>query len=515
MPTVIQQPSVTFALANADQEVQNTVQRLLLVGQMTAAGSATDGSLVENIGSTAAPENALFGIDSQLAEIVRSVKRVAPQVRVDAIPLDDAGGATSRVMTLTITDSPTEDGSFTVTAGSEVQNKYTISVSSGDTVTAVASGVAVAVNADTKSPFDAGNSAGVVTLTAVNGGEVANDLGVEMASSLGGLAATLSETTPGATDPTLTDILDVATDRYQGVVWPYSSSVSVLTTYLDDRFNPTNAVLDGVGFTTAVDSHANHLTALDSLNSESLVLFCDKEEGESLYIGSAQNEPSYSKSAMFAAVRALRLTPDQNIARFLTSSASLDNFGGVALASLPYFNTILPDLPLIKAGRGWTEIEIEQLIAAGGSVMGQNISGDTGLVGEVVTTYLTDAASNPDVTFTFLNYVDTSSNVREYFFNNFKSRFGQSRLTEGAVSRGRDMANEVVIRAFSEKLYQDLAGTDFVLVQDGEDAIQFFKENLTVTLDLSVGKVTMTMLVPLVTQLRTFVATINITFSTT
>ena len=43
-------------------------------------------------------------------------------------------------------------------------------------------------------------------------------------------------------------------------------------------------------------------------------------------------------------------------------------------------------------------------------------------------------------------------------FNNLKSRFAQSRLTEGAVVRGRDMANANTIRAYMEKLYLDLAG---------------------------------------------------------
>ena len=132
-----------------------------------------------------------------------------------------------------------------------------------------------------------------------------------------------------------------------------------------------------------------------------------------------------------------------------------------------------------------------------------------------MTTFKTDSGGNPDPTFQFLNYVDTSSNIREYFVNNYRSRFAQTRLTEGAVSRGRDMANSTVIRAFTERLYQDLAGADFVLVQDGEDAFVFFKDNLVITLDLSLGKVTITMLTPIVTQLRVIVATIKIAFSTT
>ena len=80
----------------------------------------------------------------------------------------------------------------------------------------------------------------------------------------------------------------------------------------------------------------------------------------------------------------------------------------------------------------------------------------------------------------------------EYFFNNLKSRFAQSRLTEGDVLKGRDMANDLTIIAFCEKLYQDLSGTDYVLLQDGETAFKFFKDNITVVLDMANGKATIT-----------------------
>jgi hypothetical protein len=76
------------------------------------------------------------------------------------------------------------------------------------------------------------------------------------------------------------------------------------------------------------------------------------------------------------------------------------------------------------------------------------------------------------------------------------------------------MANATVVRAFTEQLYGTLAGPNFVLVQDGEDALVYFKNNLVINLDLSLGKVTIQMLVPIVTQLRQIIATIKIAFDT-
>lgn len=512
--TQILQPDVTFILANADREVSNTAQKVLLVGQMLAAGTASDGVLVTNISSSGAPENGLFGESSMLAAMVRAFKAINPIVQIDAIPLDDASG-TARAVTITIVGTATEAGTLIVVAGSEKQHRFEVAVASADTETVIALAISTAILADTKCPYTSASVAGVVTLTADNDGTVANDLGVETSGTIAGVTGmAVVETVPGATDPVLTGILDVATDRYQGIVWPYHQATSVLQTFLDARFNPTNAILDGVGFMAFDDSHSDVLILLNALNSESLVFFCDKEESETNYLGPAQNEPSYSKAAQFAAVRALRLTDGASISRFVTSSASLDQFGGTALASLPYFNTPMPNLPTIAAGRGWTTLEIEQILTAGGSVLGVNRTGTSALVGEVKTTFKTDAASNPDETFGFLNYVDTSSNVREYMQNNTKAQYAQSRLTEGSITRNRDMANADSIRAFFEKLYQDLAGADFVLVQDGEAAIVFFKENLTLTIDLALGKVTAVMFVPIITQFRTLTATIKVAFST-
>ena len=514
--TKILQPSVSLTLANADLAVSNVAQKVLLIGQMIS-GTATSEELQTNLSSSGAPENALFGEDSMIAAMVRAFKSVNPTVRVDAIAVDDHASGVPRVVEFTLVGTASADGTITVVAGSEVNHKYEVTIPDTTDETDSAALLVAAVNADSKVPFTAANVAGVVQLTANNDGAVANDRGVEVIVNVAGITiATVADDTAGSQDPVLTTVLDAATERYQAIVWPWAD-ISDLQTYLAARLDADNIILDGVGFNTLQDSHATLLSTLAGAgyNDQTIVIFAEKQESFSLYKGPSMNEPSYWKSAVFAGIRAMRLSDGASIASLLTSSASLDQFGGPALASLPYFNTPLSAFPAIPAGRGWTDSEIEQLTTAGGSVMGMNFGGTSALVGEVVTTYKTDPASNVDPTWKFLNYVDTASNIREYMFNNLKSRFAQTRLTEGAVTRGRDMANEGMIRAFVEKLYQDLSGADFVLVQAGEEAIVFFKERLDITIDLAAGSVTMTMQVPIVTQLRTIIGTIKIAFSTT
>ena len=221
------------------------------------------------------------------------------------------------------------------------------------------------------------------------------------------------------------------------------------------------------------------------------------------------------KAAQLAGYRGLRLDTDGFSIADLVISANgpLDAFGGPALASKPYFNTPFADLSTILPGRGFDAAEIESLKDSGISVLGNNLSSSGIISGEMVTTYKTDAAANPDPTFTFLNYVDTASQAREYFSNNYRKRFAQSRLTEGDIIKGRDMANAVVMRSFSKRLYQDLSGVDFTLLEAGEDALKFFNDNMIIAIDKVDGKITTQMTVPIVTQTREIITTMKIAFS--
>ncbi len=523
--TKISQPEITAIIANANVAVENTAQKVLFVGQQVAAASAADGALTINIGNEN-EEDALFGVNSQLAGDIRAFRKINKLTRVDAIGLVDAAG-TARLVNCTFTGTSTAAGTITVRVGSQENHEFIVAIPSSTAASAVPALIATAVNADLDCPYTAADeTVGVLGFTADNDGTVANDDGFEVIIETAGLtlSADVTETTPGATDPTLTAVLtSVVTERYQGINWPYRATTE-LAALLGPRFNATNAILDGVGFVSAVDTLANitdgSTGVLDVLNDQSIVYLVDQLETEASgtaakesYLGPAQLEFGHVKTAYFLAIRALRFTTDENIASFVTTSASKDQIGGIATASLPYFNTPVAQLPLIKQGRGWTATEIGTIADAGGTVFGVNSGGTSGLVGEVYTTYKTDSASNPDPTWEFLNYVDTQVNIREYRFNNAKARFGQSRLTEGGVARNRDMANKAVIRQFFEQLFQDTGGDDFVLTQSGDTAVAFYKANLTVSLDLSTGTVTVTDLTPIVTQLRKIVMTMKVTFT--
>jgi phage tail sheath gpL-like len=509
---VVSKPEVTFNIIPGQNTISNAPQQVLFVGQMTASGSATSGELIQSIGNDNS-ENTLFGENSMLSAMIRAYKKLNQVTRIDAIPLDDNAGAVDSTGTVVIGGtSASEDGTLEVTVGSDKNHKYSINVITGDTPTVIGDAIEAAINADTKAPVTSANVTGTVTLTAVNGGTVANSITVRITGTVAGITTAVTAMTGGATDPVLTGVFDVVGDeRYQTIVAPSEYGTTFLTDFLDPRFNATNNVLDGVAIITDTDTFANLVSTGNAENSQSLVIFGNQAKSTSTWEGSVLVELDHVISAQFASNRAKRLTQDAGISDIVIAPGGpLDSFGGPELASLPYFNTIFPDLPVLAVGDGFDATEEDSLNAAGISLFGNNIPKNAIITGEVVTTRKTDSAGNQELTFRFLNSVDTSSVIREFYFNNNKARFAQVRLTNGDLEPGRAMANSSSIRAFQVSLYQDLAG---VLTESGETALNFYKDNLTVTTDLLLGKVTLVMSVQIVSQLRSIIGPITIEFS--
>lgn len=510
MATQINQPNVSVSIAPATQLVSNQEQRILVIGQKTT-GSAADGSLTTNILNDNSWNN-LFGADSMLSGLCRNVRKYNQESAMDALCLADNGAGVAATGQIAFTGTATAAGSYTFTIGSD-DFEVVVPVAVGDTAASLATALAAGITALTECPVDAAATLGDCDLTAVNDGTVGNSIPLRVNTQVAGITVAITGMSGGSADPSFTNIFDVvANNRYQTVIWPYADDIDTVKDWLDARFNVTGKVLDGVAFVGIDDSKGDLETEANTHNSQSVVIIGDEQISKTFLKGGAITEIPYAKAAQFGSIRALRNTDGASIGQFVIArEGALDRFGGMALASLPYFNTPLPQLPLIDPEDGFSDAEIEDLFDAGVTVLGNNIANSEVIAGEVVTTYKTDTAGNPDVSFKFLNYVDTSSAIREYFFNNLRARFAQSRLTEGAVIPGRAMANPAIIEAYITSLYQELA--DNALVQYGEDALNYFKENLLVTVDLSTGTVTVQMKTPIVTQLRVILATMQISFS--
>lgn len=507
-------PSTTFQILRAQQIIESVEQRVLIVGQKDAAGSAVSGSLVENLGSNTDTIASLFGARSILAETIREFRAINKLTAMDVIPIDDNAGGTEATATISFSGTATESGTLAFEIGSGKNYRFEVDVVTGDTAAVIAGRLETAIDAVTKAPFTAALDTADVDLTAANAGTVANSWTLFSDGVVAGITISLNGWSGGATDPTITaGIFDVAsTKRYQTVVWPTIFTDSIVEGFLDARFNVAEDILQGVAIVTNVGNAASATSRASALNSQSMVVIASKAFSTDTLIGSGHREFPDVISARFAAIRALRLTDEAALSSILTTPAPLDQFGSRALASLPYANTVIPNMPIIRPSDQWTATEQTTFVTSGVAVIGANRTFSAMICGEIVTTNTTDSASNPDTSFKFLNTVDTAAAIRDAFFLNFRARYGQSRLTNGALRAGRDLANQASIEAFTEEIYQSLA--EDVLVQEGQAALADFKANRQVIVDVPNGKVTVNVAPLLVTGLRVIVGAISINFGT-
>jgi len=508
---VIKFPSVTFSIVPAQQLAGTTAQRVLIVGQKLSTGSATDGAVYRDFGNDGS-EDGLFDKTSHIAGLVRSFKEINKVSYLDVLPLTDGTSAVKGTAVITLATGPAgSDSTVYVTVGSASDYRKEITITEGDTVAEIGDLIVAAYATDLKKPFTIANSAGVITATATNGGTLSNDWGLNFEGTIEDVTVTLAGWSGGSVDPVLTSALDaIGETRYQTVLWPSSYDLDVIQTLLDARFNTTNNILDGVAFQQKTDTMSNLKSYVSPLNSQSVVVAGQKKISDSAFIGSACLEFPDVACSQICAIRALRLTQDAVLTDYLTTVAEDDQYGGIGIAGLPYANTSLPNLPIASPANQFSQIDISELTSHGVATYGPNRAFNGTIFGEFVTTYLTDTAGNPDTSFKFLNTIDQESVVREYFFENLKTRYAQTRVTTGDLVAGRDMANEASIRAFCNRLYDALA--EEVLVEKGTEAKKDYNENLSISIDIASGVATINQAPLLIGQMRSILGTIQVNF---
>jgi phage tail sheath gpL-like len=151
--------------------------RILIEGQMLDTGTAESGQLVKI--PSLRDVNTLFGEGSIIAEGLKVAFGCCPNQGMEfyALPHKDAdvGTLVKAAYTITLVGDATSDGRMDFFIGDGRWNT-SVRVHEGDTVTEIASAVAMAMDAEPGLPFDVAAAAGVITLTAKNGGTNANCL---------------------------------------------------------------------------------------------------------------------------------------------------------------------------------------------------------------------------------------------------------------------------------------------------------------------------------------------------
>lgn len=512
-------PSQQAILFPEKQDAQNTPQRVLFVAEQLVTGTATEGDLTKNLTSES-QVNGLYGKRSMMAEMYRKFREINAFTRIDAIGVNEATGniPTFRV-DFDFVGPLAQDTKFTITFGSE-KHKFVHQALSGDTgvdiVTALVTGGSFLAQLRDDAPIDPSTVVIVPTTILqwlyVSRGLDGSDLSLRVETDVPGISVTASLFSPGTSIPNLTGILDaVENERYQTIVSPSEYGESFLTDFLDPKFNPATGIQDGMGIMTFTDTLSNILTK-NASNSASLALvpnrsICPIDSILPNIGGSILNE-SWAISAVVAGARALRLTDGASLSG-IVNAVGPDLTGGRRIASLPYANTILDALSTIPPQCKFSQAELKQINDAGICTLVNNKNDSSLVMGEFVTTRLTDDLGDPEATFHFLNAVDTGSAIREDIINNFDVQFKQHRVTPGDLIGGGNVTNEEDLRAFFMGRYRILSEENLTVA--GTAAELFVDTNLKVEIDFETGAVTFTASVPIVTQLREAIYNLRIT----
>jgi len=475
------------------------------IGTKESGGTASPGVLYEDIDVN--DEDGLFMANSNLANMIRNFRKVNKVSQVNAIAGGIVGNQAEGAIDFT-GSTATEDGELIVRIGSlDDEHEVTVSISDTDDATAIGDSLVAAITAKETMIASGGNTAGDVELVSESVGLMSNGIGIIVEGTVAGVTYSLTEFTGGTGSVVTTAVLPLI-DYKTDIVMAYDESVATVKTWLDGRFNSENKVLDGIIITGKDDTESNLSVIGDALNSQSLIIVGDKTVAKSDKIGASFFNKPENKASRVAGLRALRFNTGSDISDIMTVREPLDNIGGVHTASLPYFNTAVTGVAVSPRGEGFTDAEILDLTDAGISYIGNNDARTTVIMGELVTTYKKDNPGNDDDTYKFLNYVDSASLCREYIWNNLKIDYAQKRLTLGKGQAGRSYATRGGVRSDMLKYYTDLSSADYTLLQGGaveetgKTIGDYFKEALTVTFDVRAGLITITGILPLVTQTR-------------
>lgn len=193
---------------------------------------------------SAAQAKELYGKGSQLALMLENFKANNQQQVLYAVALDDDGAAVQAAGNYTITGTATKAGTLTIYINGVA---IKTAVAEGDTGEDVALALQAAIASNVDLPIEAVIDTGVtdeqVDITALNGGEVGNDIPLFInlfgEETPAGLTVTITQLTGGTTNPNMAGaILALEEIRYNWFVMPYNDTANLilLETELDSRY---------------------------------------------------------------------------------------------------------------------------------------------------------------------------------------------------------------------------------------------------------------------------------------
>lgn len=484
-------PKTSFLIKSGAGQTEISDQKVLIIAE--AEGTSSPKEIVKN--PLLSKVNTLLGTTSMATVAYKRFREINRYTQVDIMPLENPQGGSPPKSIITLSGTATESKDLFLRIADD-SFKVKIPISNGDVDTVVATKIAEAVN-EAKLPFSSNVEANnkEVGISFLINGVVNHDL-VVLNSEIEGLTIMSAVFSGGDGSFDTDDIFENVFDRYQTIVFDASIQLETVVQFLEARFNVENEVLSGIGVTVLQGDESELSEKADSLNSKVLVAFANLDEMKT-------NAIPLLLATEFTAKRTLRLTDDAYLGNLVINPE--ESYGGLEKASLPYHNT---PMSYLATTNRVSLITVENLMKKGLSFLANQK--DHSVLKSIVTTYKTDPSGQEDLTFKYLNYVDQAMIIQEYYFKSSKSRFAQTRATQGDLKSGRAITNALSVKGYLKEWYLDLARA--TIVQDGKAAMAWFERNLSVKLNSIGGVYSVSIRVPLTSQFREMKGIIFINF---
>ncbi len=413
--------------------------RLLLIGQMLAAGQATAD---QPFLITDRAIDAEVGYNSMLRSMYGIARRNAPLIEIWGGPLadDDAGVAATGKIAIGSTTGVTQAAPMSVyIAGQRVR----ILVTSTDTAAQVATKLAAAINAADRLPVTAavnGSNDDEVDLTARHKGKQGNSIMIDTGilafeGTLGVDLLTITAMANGDGDPEFDTLLsNLGDDEYDWIVGPYGDATAFgdSSDFLNDVSGRWSWASQKYGHYTGIstDTVGNMSTFGNGRNDQHATLFPSRKF----------RSPTWDVAAAIGAKQCKHLQAP----------------GASAELSRPLQTLKLEGIegPLLKSDR-LTDSEKQTLLYDGVSTY---FVGDDGSVRieRLVTMYQSNAFGSPDATYLDVNTMAQSMYGIRYIRQKVENQHGRKALADSNPARNPGIVTADDVRDTIIHAYEDL-----------------------------------------------------------
>lgn len=396
------------AIANLGHEY-----KCLVLGQRLASSPSVADTIVQVTGKQDAINK--FGAGSQLAMMFDAWFSNNSTNEVYAGVLNENSSGTARVQTITFTGPATANGTLNIYLnGIQVSVPVVSSMTAIQVATAVMAKITAIAN---KLPFTASQGSSpndhIITITSRWKGETGNDNDVRVGyystdSIPAGLGVTVAQTTAGATNPVLTNIIAaMGDDPYNVIVSPYvdDTSVSAIGSEMLRRWG-ASVQKTGVVFMAKNDTQVNLSSWGNGINNQCL----------STIGHNGSPTPSYAWASAVGAV--------------VAASASVD-------PARPYTSLKLNGVMApVKANR-FTLLENNSLLYDGISTFSVDNSGYV-YMGRQITMYQKNANGQEDASYLDVPVIMTLGYIRQDVKDRLYAKYPRHKLANDGTKYSSD-----------------------------------------------------------------------------